>query len=57
MSDNNYKKNGVDKYPGNVLVVTGITGLGYNIAPQVGIYQIMNFLIQLHILLEIKMSV
>lgn len=44
MSDNNYKKNGVDKYPGNVLVVTGITGLGYNIAPQVGIYQIMNYL-------------
>ena len=44
MSDKNPKKNGAKIYPGKVLVVTGITGLGYNIAPQVGIYQIMNYL-------------
>ena len=37
--ENNKKFN-----PDNVLLVTGITGLGYNIAPQIGIYQIKNYL-------------
>ena len=57
MSENSYNKNSIKESKnavtaaslvkedqGNVLLVTAITGLGYNTAPHFGMYQILNYL-------------
>ena len=38
------KEKMVNQESGKVLLLTGITGLGYNLAPHFGMYQILNYM-------------
>ena len=57
MSENSYNQNSIKETKnavsaaslvkegqGNVLLVTALTGLGFNMAPHFGMYQILNYL-------------